>query len=285
MSAPRHNRPPTMELYNAYYEWAGNVGDSILKLAQPDVVPTPPTQDWAFTHFGTALAISTAYLAFVFFGSAVMRTQKSGFAEALYPVRFAYNVSQMMLCSYMAIEAFTVAYREGYPVVCANFVYGEKAPMAKVLWLFYVSKILDFMDTFFIVTGKKWTQLSFLHVYHHTTIFLFYWLNVHVNYDGDVYLTIILNGLIHTLMYTYYFVSLHTRDIWWKSFLTSGQMVQFCCMISQASYMAVTGCSKSPTRVTLVYCVYIMSLLFLFAQFFTKTYVTKPKGSGGKKRQ
>ena len=32
-------------------------------------------------------------------------------------------------------------------MVCANFVYGEKAPMAKVLWLFYVSKILDFMDT------------------------------------------------------------------------------------------------------------------------------------------
>ena len=44
LSAPRHNRPPTMELYNAYYEWAGNVGDSILKLAQPDAVPTPPTQ-------------------------------------------------------------------------------------------------------------------------------------------------------------------------------------------------------------------------------------------------
>ena len=121
------------------------------------------------THFGTALAIATAYLAFVFFGSvsprlptpaatnsraarlrglrrrqrprrialaacqhhprvtpltsptpltslthsqAVMRTQKSGFAEALYPVRFAYNVAQMMLCSYMAIEAAIVAYRE-----------------------------------------------------------------------------------------------------------------------------------------------------------------------------
>merc|ERR1719316_1790887 len=103
--------------------------------------------------------------------------------------------------------------------------------------------------------GCNWRQLSFLHVYHHTTIFLFYWLNVHVNYDGDIYLTIILNGLIHTLMYTYYFVSLHTRDIWWKSFLTSSQMVQFCCMISQACYM--------------------MSLLGLFAHFFNKTYVTK----------
>ena len=30
-----------MELYNAYYEWAGNVGDSILKLAQPEDVPVP----------------------------------------------------------------------------------------------------------------------------------------------------------------------------------------------------------------------------------------------------
>lgn len=44
--------------------------------------------------------------------------------------------------------------------------------MANVLWLFYMSKILDFMDTLFIVLGKKWEQLSFLHVYHHTTIFL-----------------------------------------------------------------------------------------------------------------
>ena len=70
------------------------------------------------------------------------------------------------------------------------------------LWLFYASKVLDFVDTFFIVIGKKWKQLSFLHVYHHTTIFLFYWLNLHVNYDGDIYLTIVLNGAIHTIMYT-----------------------------------------------------------------------------------
>ena len=32
-----------------------------------------------------------------------------------------------------------------------------------------------------------------------------------VNFDGDIYLTIFLNGLIHTVMYTYYFVSMHTK--------------------------------------------------------------------------
>lgn len=33
-------------------------------------------------------------------------------------------------------------------------------------------QVLDFMDTIFIVLKKSWRQLSFLHVYHHCTIFL-----------------------------------------------------------------------------------------------------------------
>ena len=56
---------------------------------------------------------------------------------------------------------------------------------------------LDFFDTIFIVARRKWTQISFLHLYHHTTIFLVYLLNVNFNYFGDIYLTIVLNGTIH----------------------------------------------------------------------------------------
>lgn len=52
----------------------------------------------------------------------------------------------------------------------------------------------------------------------------FYWLNINAGYDGDVYLTIVLNGFIHTVMYTYYFVSMHTKDIWWKKYLTLMQV-------------------------------------------------------------
>ncbi|CAM9553983.1 unnamed protein product [Ectocarpus sp. 8 AP-2014] len=89
-----------------------------------------------------------------------------------YPVRFVYNVVQIILCSYMCVEAFMIAYRNGYPVVpCAPFD-AENPPAANLLWLFYVSKVLDFMDTIFIVLKKSWRQLSFLHVYHHCTIFL-----------------------------------------------------------------------------------------------------------------
>jgi elongation of very long chain fatty acids protein 4 len=105
-------------------------------------------------------------------------------------------------------------------------------------------------------------------------------LNLNVGYDGDVYLTIVLNGVIHTVMYTYYFVSLHTKDIWWKSALTMCQMVQFVVMNAQAGYLIYTGCKEYPTQITTAYLYYIMTLLLLFAHFFVMSYIVK----GGKKK-
>ena len=43
--------------------------------------------------------------------------------------------------------------------------------MSRVLYVFYVSKILDFADTMFMIFRRKWIQLSFLHLYHHASIF------------------------------------------------------------------------------------------------------------------
>lgn len=203
-----------------------------------------------------------------------------------YPIKFIYNVSQIMLCAYMTLEALFLATRHGYsfwPCVGYNT---QDPPLARLLWLFYISKVWDFWDTIFIVLGKKWRQLSFLHVYHHITIFLFYWLNSHVNYDGDIYLTILLNGFIHTVMYTYYFVCMHTKvpetgkslPIWWKSSLTMMQMIQFVTMMSQGTYLLATQCQTTSLRVVAVYIVYILSLFVLFAQFFVASYM-KPKSS------
>ena len=232
------------------------------------------------------LAIVAAYLTFVGVGTFVMK-RLPGDGFRFYGLSFVYNIVQVMLCSYMCIESFLIAYRQGYgfmPCVAYN---QTNPPVANVLWLFYVSKILDFMDTFFIVVGKKWKQLSFLHVYHHTTIFLFYWLNINAGYDGDVFLTIILNGFIHTVMYTYYFVALHTKDIWWKQALTSSQLIQFVLMNLQAGYIVFTGCNEYPVRIVYVYGGYILSLIFLFGNFFIKNYIqtgSSKSASRGKKR-
>jgi elongation of very long chain fatty acids protein 4 len=112
----------------------------------------------------------------------------------------------------------------------------------------------------------------------------FYWLNVQVGYDGDIYLTIVLNGLIHTLMYTYYFVSMHTKEIWWKPALTMGQMIQFCLMNLQAVYLIFVPGVQFPRNITVAYLFYILTLLFLFAQFFVRSYMS-PKKKGGDKEK
>lgn len=60
-----------------------------------------------------------------------------------------------------------------------------------------------------------------------------------------------------------------------------GQMIQFTLMIVQAVMILFKGCGvMPPPRVVHMYFYYIFSLLFLFANFFVKSYVT---GGGGKK--
>lgn len=265
------------------------IGASIIEWTDPDAQFRGFTEGWFLADFASAGTVAIAYVVLTLVGTALMQ-----FLPAFdpYPVKFVYNVSQIMLCSYMTVEAFFLAYRNGYSIsVPCNAYDAASPPMANLLWLFYVSKVWDFWDTTFIVLGKKWRQLSFLHVYHHFTIFLFYWLNVNVFYDGDIYLTIVLNGFIHTVMYTYYFICMHTKDpstgkslpIWWKSSLTMMQMIQFLTMMSQATYLLATSCTSCNRRVTAMYLVYILSLFVLFAQFYVQSYSRKPSKSKAKK--
>jgi len=268
-----------MEAYTATLE---SIGDYIITVADPDDQFGGFTKGWWLTDFPSAFNIALAYLLFVVVGSQVMKTLP---AIDPYPIKFFYNVSQIMLCAYMTIEAVFLAYRNGYSIIpCVE--YNKDSPaIANLLWLFYISKVWDFWDTIFIVLGKKWKQLSFLHVYHHTTIFLFYWLNSNVFYDGDIYLTILLNGFIHTVMYTYYFICMHTKDketgksipIWWKPYLTLMQLIQFVTMMSQGSYLVINGCDYLNIRITASYVVYILSLFFLFMHFFIQSYMTPKK--------
>ncbi len=77
-----------------------------------------------------------------------------------------------MLCSYMCIEAGVRAYEGGYTLIPGNPFNQTNPNVGFILYVFYLSKILDFLDTAFIIFEKRWKQLSFLHVYHHTSIFL-----------------------------------------------------------------------------------------------------------------
>jgi len=251
-----------------------------------DLPKYPVTSSWPLARLDHCLIIAYSYLVLVFLGSFVM--SRKGMEPIKFPLmQKVYNFVQVSLCGYMCIEAARIAYTQGYTLwPCVPFN-ATNPPIANVLWLFYVSKVLDFVDTFFIITGKKWAQLSFLHVYHHWSIFQFYWLNLWVGYDGDIYLTIVLNAFIHTIMYSYYLCSAQKGNILGtfakavKPFITSMQLVQFFTMIAQATVLLSSGCTSFPPRNTKLYFGYICTMIVLFGQFFVKSYLSKPAAKKG----
>lgn len=50
--------------------------------------------------------------------------------------------------------------------------------IAAALWWYYVSKGIEYLDTVFFILRKKFNQISFLHVYHHFTMFTLWWIGI-----------------------------------------------------------------------------------------------------------
>lgn len=260
------------------------------------------TATWPLMRLGDALLVCGAYLGFVLFVPSILRILK--IKLTLYPLLFSYNFVQVMLCSYMSIEALLLAKRNNYSILvpCCNKFDAENPKVSELLYIFYISKILDFVDTFAIVMRGKGKQLSLLHVYHHVTIFLMYWLNMKVCYDGDIFFTILLNAFIHAIMYTYYFITLQIPkkgsgkpgsvgsgkpifSLWWKKYTTQLQMLQFSMMISQAVYSHFMICPVYSKRLNLIYLFYIISLFLLFANFYSRSYSKKSSPKNKKKNK
>ncbi len=126
------------------------------------------TKSWPLARLDEALLIVAAYFVLVAFG---MLMKWSGAKEAVVegkegawyrsPLKifiFVYNCVQVALCGYMMGAAIWVPFSQGYHVVCNAFI-DKEVNMANVVYVFYLSKILDFFDTFFIVVRRKWTYV------------------------------------------------------------------------------------------------------------------------------
>lgn len=99
----------------------------------------------------------------------------------------------------------------------------------KAVWWYYFSKLLEFCDTVFFILRKKDKQFTFLHVYHHSTMFSLCWIGIKWVPSGSTFLPAMVNSFIHVLMYSYYALSALgpkiEKYLWWKKYLTILQLV------------------------------------------------------------
>jgi len=135
-----------------------NLETFIFSHIDPTGAVRAPTNGWFLTDLRSAGYVAIGYLVAVFFFSFVMSFK---FMPKLdpYPLKFCYNVSQIMMCSYMCVEAGVIAYRNGYSLMPCNEFDLVNPPVLNVLYLFYLSKLWDFWDTTFMILGKKWNQV------------------------------------------------------------------------------------------------------------------------------
>jgi len=212
--------------------------------------------------------ILVAYLAMIFVGKLLMKLKKEPFKPRFFQI--IHNAFLTLVSAFMAFECIHQAYVNKYSLFQNPMNHSEKA-MARIVWIFYFSKILEFGDTLIMVLKKSDRQISFLHVYHHTTIFAIWWAVTKWGPGGEAYFSVILNSIVHVVMYAYYLsttIGLPLNVI--KPYITSMQMFQFMLMMVQSAYDLVMGCPGYPRPLIVLLFGYMITLLALFANFFRK---------------
>eukprot|EP00092_Neocalanus_flemingeri_P003708 GFUD01003984.1.p1 GENE.GFUD01003984.1~~GFUD01003984.1.p1 ORF type:complete len:405 (-),score=105.45 GFUD01003984.1:141-1355(-) len=145
-------------------------------------------------------------------------------------------------------------------------------------WMFVMSKVPELGDTIFIVLRKQ--RLIFLHWYHHVTVLIYCWYSFS-EYTAPARWFVVMNFVVHSLMYTYYaFKALRFRIPKCVAMvITSLQLLQMIvgCVVNYTAYTFKrrgVKCGVSDTNLQLSLLMYT-SYFVLFARFFYNTYFNK----------
>eukprot|EP01060_Flectonema_neradi_P006491 TRINITY_DN14389_c0_g1_i2.p1 TRINITY_DN14389_c0_g1~~TRINITY_DN14389_c0_g1_i2.p1 ORF type:complete len:265 (+),score=38.46 TRINITY_DN14389_c0_g1_i2:65-859(+) len=223
------------------------------------------------------LGANALYVVVVLVGCFIMRSDSVSPFDLKW-FRAVYNFTCVVLSAASLYFIVVGSLEElGPKPVCNN---DDQNPAPKVrlaVYIFYLSKFLEFTDTFIMILRKKFSQVTFLHVYHHASISAVVWTYLRYTQGGDEFLAVGFNSFVHVLMYSHYFVTTFGVSAPWKSMLTSLQLVQFVCIFTQAAFGLYLHCGW-PDFLNVMQMFYMTTMLILFGNFFVKSYLTKGKG-------
>uniref|UniRef100_UPI00358F771C very long chain fatty acid elongase 7-like n=1 Tax=Myxine glutinosa TaxID=7769 RepID=UPI00358F771C len=196
-----------------------------------------------------------------------------------------YNASLVLFSVYLLYEFTMSGWGTSYSFGCELVDYSNSPKGVRMAWtcyLFYFSKLIELMDTVFFVLRKKNSQISFLHVYHHTIMPLTWWFGVKFVAGGLGSFHGWVNSLVHIIMYTYYGLAAagpaYRKYLWWKKYMTMLQLVQFLVVeLHILQFFFMKDCAYSfPIFLDVIF-VYGLIFLVLFFNFWYQTYTKVPR--------
>jgi elongation of very long chain fatty acids protein 4 len=249
-------RPGTASL-DEFWSWANAKAD-------------PRVQSWPLLgELAPTLYITAAYLIFVMVGPML----KGFYAPfQLKTPMIVYNALVICINVYMLQGFVLEAYRNSYRPICNPIDLSPRGTMtAWYIYVYYLSKVVDFTDTVIIVLRKKYDQLSFLHVYHHSAMFVIWWIGSKWGNGGDAIFGPMCNSFIHIVMYTYYLGSALKINIPGKKYLTMMQMAQFFIVVTHSALIIILDC-PFPHVFEYAQVIFLCTLFALFLNFYMKAY-------------
>lgn len=231
---------------------------------------------------GPMLCIVGTYLAFVLKVGPKMMEKRPAFQ--LNSLLIAYNAFQVLFSVYLSIMALQpgVGFHMFSPKCnIINRTAAEidlQAQIARGAWWYFIAKLIELLDTVFFVLRKKQNQVSFLHVYHHTITSVFSWAYLKFLPGEQGAMLGFLNSFVHIVMYSYYLIAAlgpkYRHYLWWKKYMTGMQLTQFGVMFFYLMMILAMDC-KVPKALTYFFIINIVIFIYLFGNFYRKTYNEK----------
>ena len=235
---------------------------------------------WMASVWHWSFYFSALYLALIYFGQRYMKNRKP------YNLRRALCMWSALLGFFSLFAVYRIlptarrmVYLSGWRhAVCDQRSYVGSAGSGLWAFLFPLSKLPELFDTVFIVLRKQ--KLSFLHYYHHVTVFIYCWYSYAYPVGPGIWFGIV-NYCVHAIMYCYYAVKASGRSPprWVAKTITTIQLSQMFAGIF-LNYLSIEALMNNKTCKTNWFAIAISiffyaSYAILFANFFYWAYIHK----------
>jgi elongation of very long chain fatty acids protein 4 len=209
---------------------------------------------------------------------------RRNFKNELKPLVVVYNLLLVCLSLYMFVEIYREATQLDMGWVCNAIDYTPKSTgLLRLMWLYYISKVIEFNDTFLYILCGKINQVTVLHVWHHSFMWLVWWVGVKWAGGGDSWFSSWVNCGVHVIMYLYYAASAGGVRVPGvvKQMITQLQLLQFFIVMGHCVWALFLDCPY-PHWMYQSLIAFLMSLVVLFLNFYINTYYSKRRARAGR---
>ncbi|KAH8288689.1 hypothetical protein KR054_007949, partial [Drosophila jambulina] len=197
----------------------------------------------------------------------------------------AYNILQILYNASLAVGAsYAIFVLRPYNLSCPiTLPLDHELKNTERLFsnAYIINKYVDLVETVIFVLRKKGRQVSFLHLFHHISMVIYVYLYATlIGAGGPSSPMMLMNVIVHTIMYTYYFLSSISpavqASLWWKKYITIAQLIQFALLMVFCALMLAQADCKAPRFVGYVIGAMSASFTVMFGKFYYRTYVVNP---------